>query len=175
MRKPPDLIVTGINIGPNVGDDVTYSGTVSSAMEGALRGIPSMAVSIATFQHPHFHTAAVVAARIAPLVVAQGLASRTFLNVNVPNLELHQIEGIEVTHQGKSNYRQSFSKRKDPRGNDYYWFTYHSPAGDPEPGSDFHALSRNRVSVTPLSMNFTCRKSLQKIKSWNLDPIISSP
>jgi 5'-nucleotidase len=172
-RKKPDLIITGINLGPNVGDDITYSGTVSSAMEGALRGIPSMAVSLATFTEPLFRTAAVIAGRIARMIHAQGLPPRTLLNVNVPNVPLEKIAGISITCQGESTYDQKFTRRKDPRGKDYFWFAHSRPIGDDLEGTDFYALSHNFVSITPLQLNLTCATTIKSLKKWGLSGILA--
>ncbi|MGV8125438.1 MAG: 5'/3'-nucleotidase SurE [Vulcanimicrobiota bacterium] len=172
MKKKPDLVITGINIGPNMGDDITYSGTVSSAMEGALRGIPTMAVSVASFKDPHFSTAAVVAARLAPIVVENGLEPRTFLNINVPSVPIEEIKGIEITSQGESRYIQQFEEKYDPRGKAYYWFANNLPEGIAEEGTDFHAIRRNFVSVTPLQLNLTCHKTKAMLKEWNLSRLV---
>jgi len=171
-KRKPDLVVTGINIGPNMGDDITYSGTVSSAMEGALSGIPTMAVSIASFNNPHFPTAAAIAAKLAPVVVENGLEPRTFLNVNVPSVPLDEIKGIEITCQGQSRYIQQFEEKYDPRGRAYYWFANNLPEGIAEEGTDFYAIRRNYVSVTPLQLNLTCRRTMTALKEWNLSQII---
>lgn len=172
LKGKPDLIVCGINLGPNIGDDVTYSGTVSSAMEGALRGIPSMAVSLATFAEPVFSTAAAIAAKIAPVLLEKGIPARTFLNVNVPNVSLPEIRGIEITSQGESIYLQKFIRRKDPRGRDYYWLDHSRPQGRMIKGTDFYALSRNCVSVTPLHLDLTDHKFTGRMKKWNLSGIL---
>ncbi|MDQ7824251.1 MAG: 5'/3'-nucleotidase SurE [Candidatus Eremiobacteraeota bacterium] len=171
-KKRPDIIITGINRGPNIGDDITYSGTVSSAMEGALRGIPSMAVSVGEFQDPRYDTAAVIALRLVPLVLSYGLPPRTLLNVNVPSVELDDIKGIAITRQGRSSYVQSFLKRRDPRGHDYFWFNYSNPSGNKEKGTDFDALSRNYVSVTPLQLDLTCHATMGSLKEWDLPRIL---
>jgi 5'-nucleotidase len=172
LKEKPDIIITGINLGANIGDDITYSGTVTSAMEGALRGIPSMAVSIATFEKPLFYTAAQVAAWIARCMVSEGIAPRTFLNVNVPNVKPGDLEGIEITCQGESTYIQKFIKRKDPRGRDYFWLDHSRPTGKEAEGTDFYALSRNHVSVTPLKLDLTCHKSRASLKKWNLNDVL---
>ncbi len=173
LKKKPDLIITGINLGANIGDDITYSGTVTSAMEGALRGVPSMAVSIATFVEPLFHTAAVVAGRIARMIAKEGLMPRTFLNVNVPNLPLEEIRGVEITTQGQSTYIQKFVKRTDPRGRDYFWFNHSVPSGKKEKGTDFHARSQSRISITPLQLDLTCYNSIDNLKKWKLSEHLS--
>jgi 5'-nucleotidase len=172
MRTKPDLIITGINLGPNVGDDITYSGTVSSAMEGALRGIPSMAVSLATFTEPFFKTAAIIAGRIAKIVYAKGLRPRTLLNVNVPNVPLSRIVGISITSQGESTYDQKFTRRKDPRGRDYFWFAHSRPVGKAAEGTDFHALSNNFVSITPLQLNLTCSTTIRSLRKWDFTSLL---
>jgi 5'-nucleotidase len=174
LHDKPDLVVSGINRGANLGDDITYSGTVSVAMEGLIHGYPSFAVSLAcqgiVAPHPlptlHWHHAAEFARRLARLVVKHGLPPKTFLNVNVPNLSASEVTGVEVTRQGVTRYDQRLVKRQDPRGVEYYWITGAQPTGDPVPGTDFGAIHQHRISVTPMQINLTDQASLESFHAW---------
>lgn len=151
----PDLVVSGINLGPNAGISVIYSGTVSAATEGTILGIPSIAVSLATFAEPQWATAAHFARRIAGEVVRRGLPPETLLNVNVPNLPLEQVKGVRLTRMGRSRYVEEFHRRTDPRGNVYFWMDgVLEQLGDPA-GSDLRALEEGFVSVTPIWFDLT--------------------
>lgn len=164
----PDLVVSGINRGGNLGDDITYSGTVSAAMEGALQEIPSMAVSLVTYEDFDYEPAAKFAAKLAGRLLERGLPYGVFLNVNVPAVDGNSIEGVEITFQGRSIYKQQIIKRVDPRKMDYYWVTGAPPVGDLVEGSDFWAVGNNRISITPLHLKLTCENFLDELKKWNL-------
>jgi 5'-nucleotidase len=152
-KGKPDLIVSGINKGYNLGDDVTYSGTVAGAMEGALLGIPSIAVSLERSLDVYdFGPAAASAARIAGVVLAQGLASRTFLNINVPP---GQPKGVRVTFQAKRNHVTVVAERLDPRNKPYYWIEEGEDAWEPHDRSDYQAVKDGYVSITPLQPDLT--------------------
>jgi 5'-nucleotidase len=152
-KGKPDLIVSGINKGYNLGDDVTYSGTVAGAMEGALLGIPSIAVSLERSLDVYdFGPAAASAAGIAGLVLAQGLASRTFLNINVPP---GQPKGLRVTFQAKRNHVTVVAERLDPRNKPYYWIEEGEDAWEPHDRSDYQAVKDGYVSITPLQPDLT--------------------
>lgn len=168
----PDLIVAGINKSPNLGDDVTYSGTVSAAMEGTLLGISSFAISMASDCNLDFGFAAKIARKIAIFILEQGLPDSTFLNVNVPNLKEDEIRGIEITYQGKRIYGEELIKRTDPRGESYYWIGGGRPRGEITPGSDFAAIAEKKISITPLCLNLTNFRALQILKEWRLDSIL---
>ncbi|MBM3463371.1 MAG: 5'/3'-nucleotidase SurE [Armatimonadetes bacterium] len=164
----PDLVVSGINRGANLGDDIHYSGTVSAAMEGCIHGVPSMAVSMASFCDMQWQSGARVARMVAEAIVANGLPRRTFLNVNVPNLPFEELAGFEATAQGESIYQQRIVKRADPRGNDYYWITGEIPRGEPVPGTDFSAVAAGRASITPVQLNLTQHNFLDILRGWKL-------
>lgn len=164
----PDLVVSGINRGSNLGDDIHYSGTASAAMEGAIHGVPAMAVSMGAFENVLWDTASAVAGRVAAAIVARGLPARTFLNVNVPNLPLARIKGYQATVQGESIYDQRMVRRTDPRGNDYYWITGAIPRGEAVPGTDFAAVAEGYVSVTPVQLNLTRRSFVDELGGWDL-------
>jgi len=155
MDKKPDVIVSGINRGANMGFDLTYSGTVSAAMEGTIQKIPSIAISLASFEDLYFDYAAKIARKIAKIIYENGLPEGTFLNVNVPNVSEEKIKGVELTKQGKSIYDQKLLKRADPRGIEYYWLTGAYPYGEPIPGTDFAEVHNKKVSITPVHLYMT--------------------
>jgi len=168
MDERPDLVISGINKGGNLGDDITYSGTVSAAIEGLIHKVPSFAISVASFQDVRFDAAASVARIIAAQVAREGLPPRTFLNVNVPNLPPEEIEGFSITRQGRSIYEQRVLKRFDPRGTEYYWLTGKLPTGEPEEGTDFEAIFRGAVSITPIHLCLTDFSQMERLKKWKL-------
>jgi 5'-nucleotidase len=171
VEKPVDLVIAGINGGPNLGHDVTYSGTVTAAMEAAIFDISGVAVSLDTPKLVEgaldYGPAAVIASRIVATVIASGagLAGK-LLNVNVPYLPLEQIKGIQVTRQGQRIYADELVPRTDPRGRPYYWIGGEAPSGVPDEGTDIGALSQGYVSVTPLQLDLTAHKLLQTMQSW---------
>ena len=165
----PDLVVSGINHGANLGDDVTYSGTVAAAMEANLMGIPAIAVSLATFErHGHFDAAAVVALRIARQVLVNGLPADTFINVNVPDCPAEEMRPILVTRQGKRSFVGTIIDKTDPRGRKYYWIGSEGPAFNDDEGTDIHAVNRGHVSVTPLHLDLTNYESMKILSQWPL-------
>lgn len=162
----PDLVVSGINKGGNLGDDVTYSGTVSAALEAAIMGLPAIAVSMVARQDFQFQTAADYAAKLANAVLTDGLKKDTLLNVNVPNVTPDMIKGVKITHQGRRIYSGSVLERIDPRGKKYYWIAGDIENWEDQPDADFAAVSQGFISVTPLKLDLTDYPSLDKIKSW---------
>lgn len=168
LQDRPDVVVSGINVGPNIGRDLTYSGTVSGAMEGAIFGVPSIAVSIGAFRNPVFTVAAAFAVALAEAILEHGLPDDTLLNVNVPNLPRKEIAGVAVTHQGTKRYISRLEKRSDPRGRAYYWLTG-EPAPQPdEEGTDSWALARGRISVTPIGLDLTNERLREALERWGL-------
>jgi len=167
-EQRPDLVVSGINRGANLGDDIHYSGTASAAMEGCIHGVPSVAVSLATFKDPLWETAASVAREVVESVRDNGLPPRTFLNVNVPNVPREEIKGFRAAVQGESIYDQRLVKRHDPRGNEYYWITGAIPRGEPREGSDFGAVMEGYVSVAPVQLNLKSHRYLDELAGWPL-------
>lgn len=155
LPQRPEVVVSGINVGPNIGGDLAYSGTVSGAMEGAIMGIPSIAVSVASFDVGSFEVASTAAARLVEVVRRWGLPRDTLLNVNVPNLTLGDVKGLAVTRQGTRRYLNRLDKRKDPRGRIYYWMGGEEDPMPDEEGTDAWALRRGMISVTPIQMNMT--------------------
>ncbi|HVN52943.1 MAG TPA: 5'/3'-nucleotidase SurE [Anaerolineaceae bacterium] len=166
-----DMVVSGINPNGNFGHDVTYSGTVTAAMEGAIAGLPSIAVSVEPNEPVigplDYGPTARIARRVAEQVIAHGLPERTLLNVNVPYLPEDQIRGILVTRMGLRIYRDLLVRREDPRGRPYYWIGGEAPTGVPDEGTDFGAFSRGYVSVTPLQLDLTSYTALEAMESWD--------
>lgn len=164
----PDIVISGINVGPNLGRDLTYSGTVSGAMEGTIFRIPSLALSVGAFRDATFEVAAGFAIRLVRLVEAHGLPEDTLLNINVPNLPKDQIKGVRITRQGEKRYISKLDKRTDPRGRHYYWLTgAPAPQQDVE-GTDSWALALGFISVTPIRLNMTDPEALEALAGWNL-------
>src|SRR5947209_16992699 len=164
----PRLVVSGINTGPNMGSDITYSGTVSAAMEGVVSGVPAIAVSLADYYEWEFAYAAAFAARLARRVLRQGLERDVLLNVNVPPGKRKDIKGVQVTSLGRREYNDELIRRKDPFGRDYYWIGGAPPSGAGEPGTDLHAVEAGYVSVTPIELDLTNHDLLEQIASWDL-------
>ncbi len=166
MKEKPDMVLGGINKGPNLGEDITYSGTVSVAMEGALLGIPAVAFSLATFNDFQWQSAAAWASRIARNVLDKGLPQGCCLNVNIPNLPYHEIKGVKVTRQGKKAYTEKVEERRDPWGRVYYWIGGEEPNWVPEPGTDYWAVKNGFISVTPIHLDMTDYKALEILKEY---------
>jgi 5'-nucleotidase len=164
----PRLVVSGINTGPNLGSDITYSGTVSAAMEGVVSGVPAIAVSLADYYDLDFVYAAGFAARLARRVLGEGIESDVLLNVNVPRGRRKDIKGVEVTRLGRREYNDELIRRKDPFGRDYYWIGGSPPGGAGEPGTDLHAIAAGYVSVTPVQLDLTNHELIEHIASWRL-------
>ena len=164
LKGAPRLVVSGINKGPNLGDDVTYSGTVAGAIEGILLGIPSFAVSLAARENFRFAEAAEVAFRTAVQILEQRMPADTLLNVNVQNLPLSEIQGTRITRLGKRVYHQMTVERVDPRGKKYYWIGGGEPDWEREEGTDLDAVDRKMISVTPLHLDFTDYSSFDRLK-----------
>jgi 5'-nucleotidase len=160
MEKWPDLLVSGINTGPNLGDDVLYSGTVAGALEGALNGIPAIAISAGTHRDQRYDTAA---RWLVDFLREQTLSlpRKTCLNINVPSVDLEALQGWRYTHQGHTHYANKVVRRLDPAGREYFWLSGDIPKGISEPGSDVEAVAQGFVSVTPLGMDLTNRQFLE--------------
>lgn len=173
LDSRPDLVISGINGGPNLGDDVVYSGTVSAAMEGVLLGIPSFAISMADMgQDLRYETAANIAKRLVGLILREGLPAYTLLNVNVPNLDISRIKGLEITRLGRRVYREELVKRFDPRGRVYYWIGPKDHLGGDEEGTDFMAIKRDMVSITPLHLDFTNYDFIEPLRKWKWQTLL---
>ena len=168
MKKRPDLVVSGINLGGNQAYNILYSGTVSGATEGALLGIPSMAVSLDTFKNPDFGPSAEFAVKVARQMARRPLPKGTLLNVNLPNLPAKKIKGVRVTNQSRTCFNDWFEKRTDPHGNTYYWMTGDYEPKDADKASDLNALRAGYVSVTPIQFDLTDYKFLSELEGWDL-------
>jgi len=166
--RKPDILVSGMNHGPNLGDDVTYSGTVAAAFEGTLLGLPSIAISVASWDKCSFDSAERFAEVITRKVLKHGLPEGTLLNVNVPSLPPDEIKGVRVTKLGKRVYRDAVVKKQDPRGRDYYWIGGQPPIWCEGEGTDFEAVEAGMISVTPLQLDLTDYKSLHMVRVWDL-------
>ena len=164
----PRLVVSGINTGPNMGSDITYSGTVSAAMEGVVSGVPAIAISLADYYEWDFTYAAGFAARLAKRVLREGMESDVLLNVNVPPGRRAAIRGVQVTRLGRREYNDQLIRRKDPFGRDYYWIGGAPPSGAGEPGTDLHAVGEGCVSVTPVQLDLTNHELIEQIAGWGL-------
>ncbi len=166
----PDIVVSGINRGANLGDDVTYSGTVAAAMEATLMGIPSFAVSLVTEGlGTNYEAAAEFACRLALQIHEKGLPGDTFLNVNVPDLPCDSLLPSRVTSQGKRRYEGNIVGKLDPRGRKYYWIGSAQLSFLDLEGTDYHAVSRGHVSITPLHLDLTNYASFQVLRDWDLE------
>ncbi len=163
-----DLVVSGINHGPNLGWDLTYSGTVSAAMEGAVMGIQSFAVSVAAFDHPRYEYAASFSAHLARILFENKLPESVLLNVNVPAAPPEEIKEIEITKQGKRHYGGKLDKRVDPAGRAYYWLGGEPPTDEAGDGTDVKAIAEGRVSVTPVHLDLTGYSVLEQVEKWGV-------
>ncbi len=168
LEKIPDMIVSGINQGANVGTNLIYSGTVSAATEGTILGIPSIAISLDSFVHSDFSFAASFAKKVALQVKENGLPRGTLLNVNIPSIPPDKIEGVEIVPQGKSRVVEEFDKRVDPRQHVYYWQTGEMKIIEEDEGTDCWAVHHNKISITPIHYNLTDYDSLEFIRDWGL-------
>lgn len=167
IEDPIDLVVSGINAGPNLGHDVTYSGTVTAAMEAVIAGIPGIAFSFGGYAKQYdLETGKAIVDRIMTQVMAHKLDPKMLLSINIPLLPLAQIKGIRITRQGQRVYRDELEKRLDPRGRPYFWIAGDEPDGVAEEGTDFGALSDGYVSLTPLQLDLTDYPMAQKIGGW---------
>ena len=165
----PDMVVAGINAGANLGDDVLYSGTVAAAMEGRFLGFPAIAVSLATEGTAHYETAARVTVELVKRVRSGALPADTILNVNVPDVPWKKLQGMQATRLGHRHKSEPVIKEFDPRGRPVYWV---GPAGteqDAGPGTDFHAVRSDFVSITPLDVDLTRYDAIDGLASWLTD------
>ncbi len=164
-----DLVVSGINPYGNLGHDVTYSGTVTAAMEAVIAGVPGFAFSLAaddTVREWDYDPPAAIARRVVEQAIDQGLEKEMLLNVNVPCLPLDDIKGVRITRLGLRVYRDELEERTDPRGRPYYWIAGEFPTGVPDDGTDFGALADAQVSITPLQLDLTAYRMAQKLSAW---------
>ena len=172
FKEKIDIVVSGINVGANLGHDVTYSGTVTAAMEAVIMGVPGVAVSLEVLENHlgemDFQPGALAARKVVERVLESGLAPEILLNVNVPYQPAEQIKGFLMTRQGLRVYHSRLDEGVDPRGKPYYWIGGDAPTGVPERGTDVGALADGYVSVTPLQLDLTAYRILSDLNNWNL-------
>ncbi len=164
LEHKPDLVISGINPGGNLGDDISYSGTVSAAIEGTMLGIPSIAISLAGEEPFRFNTAAYIAKKIAEMVLRQGLPKDTLLNVNVPNLPHKEIAGLKFTRQGRRVYDNSIKETHDPWGRRHFWIGGGTPLWDQGNDTDSKWIAASHISITPIHLDLTNYRALDQLK-----------
>ncbi|HAS52090.1 MAG TPA: 5'/3'-nucleotidase SurE [Gammaproteobacteria bacterium] len=166
LEPEPDMVISGINHGPNLGDDVIYSGTVAAAMEGRFLGLPAIALSQASFQPQHLATAARIAVWLVRQLRERPLPPDTILNVNVPDRPWEALAGIQATRLGHRHKSEPVVKSIDPRGRPIYWVGPAGPEQESGPGTDFHALRTGHVSITPLLVDLTLHNAIEALSQW---------
>ena len=167
VDKPIDLVLSGINAGPNLGQDITYSGTVTAAIEAIIAGIPAVAFSYAGYPDEYdLDAGKEIVRRVVTQLLAHELDKKMLLSVNIPIIPLAEIKGIRITRQGQRIYRDELDQRLDPRGRPYYWIAGEEPSGVVEEGTDFGALAEGYVSITPLQLDLTDYQRAKQIGSW---------
>ncbi|MGB3726368.1 MAG: 5'/3'-nucleotidase SurE [Glaciecola sp.] len=166
LFEEPELVVSGINHGPNLGDDTIYSGTVAAALEGRHLGHPALAVSLCGKVDQHFETAAQLTCNIIEQLSSHPLKSNQILNINVPNVTLDKIKGISATRCGKRHRAETMVKSTDPFGNDIFWYGKLGSELDATKGTDFYAVANDYCSVTPLSTDMTVHQQILAMQSW---------
>lgn len=166
MSAPPDLVLSGINRGANLGDDVIYSGTVAAAMEGRLLGVPAIAFSLLRGSEDYLETARQVVSEVVGRYMSGGFSPSALLNVNIPPCAASALAGYRVTRLGQRHKLAGVSAQKDPVGRDVYWIGPVGAAGDNGPETDFHAVAGNYVSITPVDVDLTCDRELDALGQW---------
>lgn len=167
LEEKPDVVISGINHGSNTGNNIIYSGTVSAATEGTMLDIPSIAISLNSFENRDFSGAQSVAKAVVSKVVENGLWKKTLLNVNVPAIPENEFKGFKITQQGNAVFKDSFEKREDPRGNTYYWMTGKMINPDLETENDQKAISEGYVSITPIHYRLTNHEFIDELNGWD--------
>ena len=165
MGAPPDIIISGINLGRNVGVDILYSGTVSAATEGAFLGCRSAAISLDTRQSPDFRFAAQFSKEIIRFIKDNGVRDGTALNVNIPAVPPEEITGVAITRQGVARFEERFERRNDPRGNVYYWLAGETPLENGGPDTDSQLLKDKKITITPIHYDLTCMDELARLRA----------
>ncbi len=165
LDEEPDMVISGINSGANLGDDVIYSGTVAAAMEGRFLGCPAIALSLASVNPDDYSSAVVVAKKVIQSVMNQSLDD-VLLNVNIPDVEYEQINGFSVTRLGNRHKSEPAQEAFDPKGRKVYWVGPVGAEQDAGEGTDFHAIRTNKISITPLQVDLTRHESLQTMTNW---------
>lgn len=166
LSDTPDLVVSGINDAPNMGDDVIYSGTVAAATEGRHMGFPAIAVSMGSYGHENYETAARVVADLVKKLQDKPLSADFVLNVNVPNVAHEKLQGVRLTRLGSRHKAEGMIHQKDPRGNDIYWYGPVGHKRDDGPGTDFAAIHEGYVSVTPITVDMTAHRDWELMEKW---------
>lgn len=167
LHEEPDMVVAGINAGANLGDDVLYSGTVAAATEGRFLGLPAIAISLVGKENKYYETAALVARRLIEQIQQHPIPSDTILNVNVPDVPFEEIKGFEITRLGHRHKAEPILEALDPRDRKIYWIGPPGKGQDAHEGTDFYAISRNKVSITPLEIDLTRYASLESLAHWS--------
>jgi 5'-nucleotidase len=169
LKKKPDLVVSGINHGPNMGNDTAYSGTVAAAVEGTFLGIPSVAFSLATWEEADFTSAGSVAHDLVKVFLERGIHPGMCLSVNIPPIPREAMKGVRVTRLGKRVFRDVIVEKTDPRGKLYYWIGGEDPTWEDDERSDFNAVNDGFVSVTPLLLELTDYRAIVEMETWGLN------
>ncbi|MBC8465817.1 5'/3'-nucleotidase SurE [bacterium] len=170
LPGPPDLVISGINSGENTGVDLLYSGTVGAAREGAVFGIPSLAISLTSKKYPDYSVAARFARTLAEKIFEKGVPKGIMLNVNVPAIGSEQIKGVRVTRQAESMYVETVKRKDDQKGGDCYWVEYKKILTGEYVGTDIEAIDENYISITPVHFQLTEKKLIHTIENWNVQP-----
>src|SRR5262245_22426356 len=170
LGDPPDLVVSGINHGPNMGEDVFYSGTVAAAIEGSMQGVPAIAASLATHEAADFVAPARFIRRLVEALVRRGMKGKQVLNVNLPHRPWDQVRGVKLTRLGTRVYSDTLIEKTDPRGRAYYWIGGQDPVWESHEGTDFHAVEQGHISLTPLSLDLTDYRAVVDMEQWGLEP-----
>jgi len=168
LDRRPDLVVSGINHGPNMGEDVFYSGTVAAAIEGSMQGVPAVAVSLATKQPADFEEPARFVRRLVETLARRGMEHHGVLNVNLPHRPWSEIQGVRLTRLGTRVYSDTLIEKVDPRGRAYYWIGGQDAVWESAEGTDFHAVEHGHISVTPLSLDLTDHRARADMEAWEL-------
>ena len=166
IKDEPNIVVSGINAGANLGDDVIYSGTVAAAMEGRFLGLPAVAISVTSFQPQYLDTAAQVSFEIISKLTTTQLPNDVIININIPDVSKEELKGIQTTRLGNRHKAEPVIKSEDPRGNPIYWVGAAGPEQDAGPGTDFHAIKNGYVSVSPMHLDLTHYNVMQDVADW---------
>lgn len=173
VKEKVDFVVSGINQGPNLAQDITYSGTVTAAMEAAIYGLPAIAISYNSYTDTNFERAAAFAAELVPIVMSNPLPELTLLNVNFPH---EPVQGVQITRQGRRRYHDVLIERADPSGRPYYWIGGEKPTGDIEEiGTDVWAVAHGYISITPIQLDMTAHILLPSLEGWKLGERLQQP
>jgi len=168
FEQPPEMVVSGVNQGGNLGTCAIYSGTVSAAIEATIEGVPAIAVSLNSFDNSDFGFSAEFGAKLAKIVLKNGLPDGVSLNVNIPAVPYSEIKGVSITRQGKSRVIETFDKRVDPRKNTYYWYAGEMRIDEVDEEADCFQVSNNYISITPIHFDLTSYKAMDELKNWDI-------